>query len=63
MAAPGEGAASFFPFARHLSVFRREFGERALGDWWQRRRDMNLNLVITVLALMLATVAGQSPLF
>jgi len=38
---------------------RREFGESVQGDWWQRRNDMRLNLVITMLALMLATVAGQ----
>ena len=43
--------------------FRREFGERALANWGQRRKEMRLNLLITLLALALATVAAQSPLF
>lgn len=48
---------------RAAARFRREFGENALANWQQRRREMRLNLLITLLALTLATVASQSPLF
>ena len=50
-------------YSAHARNFRREFGERTLRHWPQRRKEMRLNLLITLLALTLATVAGQSPLF
>ena len=46
-----------------LASFWRELGERHLGNWSQRRREMRLNLLMTLLALTLAAVAGQSPFF
>ncbi len=40
---------------------RREFGERWLAHWWQEKM-MKLRLLVLMVALALATVAGQSAL-
>ena len=40
---------------------RREFGERWLANWWQEKM-MKLRLLVLMVALALATVAGQSAL-
>jgi hypothetical protein len=38
---------------------RRDFGERWLANWFQEKM-MKLNLLVVLVALALATVAGQS---
>jgi len=38
---------------------RRDFGERWLANWFQEMM-MKLNLLVVLVALALATVAGQS---
>ncbi len=38
---------------------RRDFGERWLANWFQEKM-MKLNLLVVLIALALATVAGQS---
>jgi len=67
---------SLFAFPKPAG-FRRDFGERSLRNWHQKRepesrrdRTMNLNTktaklnwIVTLLALTLATVAAQSPFF
>ncbi len=37
----------------------RDFGERGLANWWQEKM-MKLRLLVLMVALALATVAGQS---
>jgi hypothetical protein len=37
----------------------REFGERGLANWCQEDKEMRLSLYVTMIALVLATVAGQ----